>query len=1501
MVQKSTSRCCENASPQAFIVKSHAADKWSRLELKSGRCPGHSGQFNATVLMIDWDRLHDYESTKSRSFEELIYHIAKVLHSGEARFTPIDDRGGGDGVEFVAQWPDGSEWGWQAKFFHPNPRLQYGNRKAQISNSLHRACEQHPNLQRWILCTPTRFTNEERAWFETTLRQVIPPGMQVELDHWSDSDLQAWLSEPRFAGKREYFFGDLELSLEWFRRQFARQAERLRGKFHPELHTRTSLDLAIHNFLAGSEATCAWEAVMRDLEELRNQFRREADQLLGSTDAELGGAVDLAVRAAERALSADFDANYVGVVRLHGLLAARDLDEFWKADPQEITSRDSTFGKTYREVKEELRSTFNSANPALQGSDRIFGKLHLMEMMAEECALRVAEAISPWPASRRPALHIFGDAGYGKTQTAAEVVQALLEQGVPALLLLGEQFTSAAPLTEQLRQVLDLPGSYTWEMLLGALATAAEAYHVRLPIVIDGLNEAIHQGAFSDVWQLGLPGLISDLRTVPRVGLITTCRTSYREVIWDTSQPENVAVARGFRSNVEEALERYFAHYRILADLTFTTLTHFTHPIYLRIFCEAKNPDRDRDVVVYIGEETLFEVFDQYLDRVNASLCRRLRRSPRTPLVRTALGAVAELLWNSNTREAPLDVVIERVDGQARIHLDWLNSITHALESEGLLVHRDMRAGHETFAFTYDLLGGYLIALSLLRDPGAPQAALTTPEVVSRLFGDRRHWHSLAEDIRRSLATLLPTRFAEYLHQIVDGAVALSASVEAIFEIPPAKLSAPAVDLIERLYGNPANRATLFDLARPALAHPGHPLNIRFWSDRLSRITMAERDVSWTEWVRTNEDWAQAEARRLESLAGAYDDHIPHARDRLRLQAETICWFLTTTNRRLRDLATRALYSWGRIDPEGLLEVLTAALDVNDPYVGERVLAASYGVAMARQHDFADPSFAEYALPKYGRFLYESMFSPAAPHGTTHILARDYARHTVEIALLHHSSLLNPEQIERVRPPFTEGGIRIWGEAEHSDLDAFPAWSAPVQMDFGNYTVGQLVEGRENYRNDHPEYQKVMRNLYWRIYNLGYSHELFERIDTLLANRTGARVGDDPGRTERYGKKYAWIAFFEIAGYRVDQGLWAPWMGGDRISDTNLDPSFPQVRSMQRVDGDFLGDRTASVWEWVAQGEDPDFGTLTEAEQLQAEAGPWVLLNGYVSQEDPPAHRRRWVYLRGLLVRRSDLERLLGRLEEQDLGGRWLPEIPDDHYTFAGEIPWCDTFAPNGWTELEFITSKRTVLQEEDRIALYRDGVTITESERDVFFEQLRERLPGPDETASRSQEDLTTAFEVTLEEMGLTARLEKVQVQTQENDRERIEVMIPVRQYSWEGYHSVVTPGLSMVVPTREIGEHLRLVGQPQTFDLFTTTGIRASFSYEGGNPMGTGEEMCFLRRDLLERYLEETDQALVWGVWGEREYTHEEPEHRRAVAKTRPVYKVFQQVIQYSRETPS
>ena len=102
-------------------------------------------------ILVNWDNLKPYNSNRSKSFEELCYQLMYEEYAFKGQLTSIDDSGGGDGVEFFLEFPNGNIWGWQCKFFG---RLSESGRKTQIKKSLQKAYDVHgTNLKRWTLCS----------------------------------------------------------------------------------------------------------------------------------------------------------------------------------------------------------------------------------------------------------------------------------------------------------------------------------------------------------------------------------------------------------------------------------------------------------------------------------------------------------------------------------------------------------------------------------------------------------------------------------------------------------------------------------------------------------------------------------------------------------------------------------------------------------------------------------------------------------------------------------------------------------------------------------------------------------------------------------------------------------------------------------------------------------------------------------------------------------------------------------------------------------------------------------------------------------------------------------------------------------------------------------------------------------------------------------------------------------------------------------------------------
>ena len=213
--------------------------------------------------------------------------------------------------------------------------------------------------------------------------------------------------------------------------------------------------------------------------------------------------------------------------------------------------------------------------------------------------------------------------------------------------------------------------------------------------------------------------------------------------------------------------------------------------------------------------------------------------------------------------------------------------------------------------------------------------------------------------------------------------------------------------------------------------------------------------------------------------------------------------------------------------------------------------------------------------------------------------------------------------------------------------------------------------------------------------------------------------------------------------------------------------------------------------------------------------------------------------------------------------------------------------------------STRTETDSEERLVLVRDSKPISADEQNEFWQSISDQVIqvgnmriGMGGVAPQE------VIDAKLKKMGLEARTCKVPVGREVHDYQVFQVLIPVRESHWEDYHSVIVPGRSISTPAKEITENLDLCGQPQTFALFEKDGRCASITFCYGEHWHTFQGLTYLRQDLLERYLAQTDCELVWAIWGERQFYADQIETFQAYADSHEhseVFHVFQDVKVY------
>jgi len=229
----------------------------------------------------------------------------------------------------------------------------------------------------------------------------------------------------------------------------------------------------------------------------------------------------------------------------------------------------------------------------------------------------------------------------------------------------------------------------------------------------------------------------------------------------------------------------------------------------------------------------------------------------------------------------------------------------------------------------------------------------------------------------------------------------------------------------------------------------------------------------------------------------------------------------------------------------------------------------------------------------------------------------------------------------------------------------------------------------------------------------------------------------------------------------------------------------------------------------------------------------------------------------------SKADSFFEHLSNQNLGGRWLPEKPSVGYTFAGEIPWCGTFPENSTCEFSFVVKEETVQVERMEPRFFLDGKQLDLSHVDI----VKLRLLGVN-AYNEGAEKLSE------EELGrIEIREIPVEVEEVQQDIITYHALIPVCDFHWESSRSAANHASHATTLAKEIASDLELIGQPQTFDLLTRKGVKATYNVSDcSDDFNNSQSLFYMQEELLRDFLKENDLALIWAIWGERQYSSDQ-----------------------------
>lgn len=1340
---------------------------------------------------IDWQDLRVWNGSQQDAFEELCAQLAAEESPGPdsvfVRNAPPDG-----GVECYWVLPTGEEHAWQAKFFATIGDVQW----RQLDDSVRTALAKHPRLKEYVVCVP-RDLADPRLKDKTSSRQqwqkhvqkweswATGQGVQVTFTYWGEHELSNRLMQDKHRGRVWYWFGKHIFSTEWFEQRLEEAIANADQRYLPALH----ITLDIQKIFDGIGRTPAFLDRFKKLQgNLRRAYRRVCRASLEAIAPGSTNAVDEAVKACDDLLQ-DVTAG-IGAVALDGI--KEQANAIHRAA---IVLR----AQLVQAVEKPLMSA---------GRTDETQQYYLYELMRESDYVAHHATSDEALLGNTPALLIVGDAGVGKTHLLCQVARDRTAQAYPTILILGEQLAKTDPWREVLH-TLDL--SCDADEFLSALDAAGEARGVRSLLMIDALNE----GEGRAMWNPNLPGFLTRIARYPWVGVVLTVRKSYEEaIIGPGALRERVVRVQhlGFRGAEARATMCFFAHYGLVAPTIPPLHPEFSNPLFLRLFCQALQNARLQQLPP--GLHGMTSVFDFFLESVNAKLCRPdiLDRDPAERIVQQCVESIAGAMATKQRAWLPRDEARAIVEGfdQRR---GYSQSIFRQLVVEGVVAEDRFHAADDTsqegVRFTYEKFSDHLVVRQLLNkhlDVTAPGASFSPGMPLGRFVRDE--WAAYEHrGFIEALAIQLPERIGQELPTLVPAAAqwlpVREAMIESLIWRAPTTFTETTNDYLDRaLLGCEDTFAATMAALLTTATQIGHPYNARLLHNKLARYSMPGRDAWWTIYLHAEytSDDVNIIARLLEwcAIPGGKRDLNDES---LLLAGLTVAWFLTSSNRFLRDHATKALVQLltSRLHLVAQLTRLFAKVD--DDYVSERLLAAAYGCVL-RSNDAV-------GVVAVAAATFEVYFSGNAP---VHILVRDYARGIMERALHLDSSAGFPTN--RIRPPYgstwpktpaleelktsgydatgvhpaqrrlcysileddfaryvigTNSGEFEWinigldgsqppsqeermrlfvqgltptqrkawtrcrranrdqqkrlvqsfsansdqswfGEVPSADSNRPDPWEraktalfvllTPEQQDtFRRYIEPLMREGRIQRRSYYRFDLRVLQSyILQRVFSLGWSAALFGTFDRDLL-----RHGREARKAERIGKKYQWIAYYEIHGLIADHFVFtgnswsaepAPFVGPWQVSGLrDIDPCLRlgrHDRSHLQTPACWWAPAPYTNWDtpeshnaWLKQTHDLPALTPWLVVTDPKDGTRWVTIGVHYRWEEPTppkeewldrSHRMLWYQINAYIVRCEDADSFCAWAQRQEFWGRWMPEPDDFTNIFLGELYWSPSY-----------------------------------------------------------------------------------------------------------------------------------------------------------------------------------------------------------------------------------
>ncbi|MDE5424584.1 AVAST type 2 anti-phage system protein Avs2 [Raoultella ornithinolytica] len=656
--------------------------------------------------------------------------------------------------------------------------------------------------------------------------------------------------------------------------------------------------------------------------------------------------------------------------------------------------------------------------------------------------------------ANNPFLLLEGKAGIGKSHLLADVIKNRIVSGYPSLLILGQQLTSDESPWSQIFKRLQL--KITSREFLEKLNLYGKKTGKRVLVFIDAINE----GSGNKFWNDNINSFVDEIRRFEWLGLIMSVRTTYRNV---TISHENVERNNfeihehiGFQNVELEAVSLFYDYYSIERPSSPNLNPEFKNPLFLKLLCEGIK--KNGLTKVPVGFNGISNILNFLVEGVNKSLAspRKYAFDPSFPLVKDALNEIIKFKLEIGSNSISLKDAHSVVQSVVNDYVADKNFLS-ALIDEGLLtkgiVRNDDNSTEEVVYVAFERFDDHLTVKFLLDDIENIENEFKSDGRLKSYFHDECDFY-INSGIVEALSIQLPEKYGkelyEFLPKFSNNHKLLEAFIDSLIwrDIKAIDFEKIKPFINEHIFGFENSFDRFLEAVISISGLVDHPFNANFLHDWLKDHTLPNRDSFWT--TKLKYKYSEDSAfRHLIDWAWDRTDKSFISDESIELVATCLCWFLTSSNRELRDCSTKALVSLLEPRIPVLRKIIDKFYGVNDPYVWERIFAVALGCTL-RTDNVKE-------LKYLAETVYQKVF--CSEYVYPNILLRDYAREILEFA--NHLGLeLESIELSKTRPPYNS----IWPDEIPSkeeleslyDKDPYRTlWRSIMGGgDFSRYTIG---------------------------------------------------------------------------------------------------------------------------------------------------------------------------------------------------------------------------------------------------------------------------------------------------------------------------------------------------------------------------------------------------------------------------------------------------------------